>query len=206
MVSKTRQTMRVPADACHLNRGRQYLERQRENLRSTWFFDFAGKRYLRDGIRELEAALEQGEVIRTTIEVPGFVEARSSNSADKKRYFTEIDGLICEIDEIVCSSLLRVKPSPVAAIAIDKILEDELCAAISLLIPGDITNISDRIDAVAPARAVFPGKFETLVSDIQGCTEGLFPHERPDYLTKETVWFHWLDEIYRVAQDWSARA
>jgi hypothetical protein len=177
-----------------------YRDAQRQNLKQTPFFSFAEKRWYRDKIAEIDSYIDAAKVTERVFTVPGFKRRTSWWDESKNCYYTEINGLICEIDEYVHESCLRIQQSATPQVTVRECPDGEMCTAIIIAADIDgIEDISDAISSNAPVRSVFPGNYESIVADINACMESLFPHERPEYVNDNVYWFHFHNECARFA-------
>jgi hypothetical protein len=183
----------------------RYRDAQRKHLEQTSFFDFSSKRWIRKKIAAISSYIDTAKVTERVIPVRGFKRRTSIRDEARNCYYTEIGGLICEIDECVHSHCLRIQHSDTPQVTIRECPDRELCTAI--ILSADIDRIEDITASISPdvpARSVFPGEYGSILTDINVCTEGLFPHERPEYLNDDVYWFHMHDEYHRFAAAWGA--
>jgi hypothetical protein len=183
-----------------------YRDAQRRNLKQAPFFAFRTKRWYREKVAEIDSYIKAANVIERVFSVPGFKRRASRWNETKNCYYTEIGGIVCEIDECVQDHCLSIQLSDTSQVTVRECPDGEMCTAI--IISADIGRIEDISDAISrntPARSVFPGKYESIVDDINACAEGLFPHERPEYINDDVYWFHMHDEYHRFVAAWSAR-
>lgn len=183
-----------------------YRDGQKQNLKQTPFFSFANKRWYRDKIAEIDCYINAAKVTERVFSVPGFKRRTSWWDESKSCYYTEINGLICEIDEYVHGDCLHIQQSATSQVTIRECPDGEVCTTI--IIAADIDRIEDISDAVSsevPVRSVFPGNYESIVADINACVETLFPHERPEYVNDDVYWFYFHNECARFAAAWGAQ-
>lgn len=168
-----------------------YRDGQKQSLKQTPFFGFASKRWYRDKIAEIDSYINAAKVMERVFSVPGFKRRTSWWDESKSCYYTEINGLICEIDEYVHGDCLRIQQSVTPQVTVRECPDGEVYT--SVIIAADINRIEDISDAVSsalPARSVFPGTYESMVADINACVETWSLYERPEYVNDDVYWFY----------------
>ena len=157
----------VPATPDEVTTMTDYRDAQQQNLKETSLFAFRERRYWRDKIAEINSYIDGATVIEREFTVPGFKQRPSSWDATKTCYYTEINGLICEIDEVVHQDYLRVESKLSSTLKIRECPDGEVCTSVIISTDIDsIENISARLSDNAPARSVFPGTFDSIIEDI----------------------------------------
>ncbi len=190
----------VEASSTELEILKSYADARRDDLRRISFFRFRTRRFLKERFSTATKHLRSKEVRQLRIVLPGLVYQRRNG---RRIYYTEIEGLIVQIDPEVTGRMLWILDAEENVLVIRESLDSEVCVSIELRVNQE--TIIDRTKDIRehlPERAVFPGTFDSIVDDVNSAEVGLFPHERPDYVQGPAYWFHFHDECHRFAQAW----